>query len=133
MNSFSYLVAMPLELIVAGMSWQEHLKVRLVALVLNTLVGRPYGLWRHYVIQRTHTCADSHWFKKYWVDTLTFLSFQLPLYVANMIIGGASVMGIIKAGVSATILSGFLGRPYGLYSDAFRRLIGLRAELQGEK
>lgn len=125
MNTFSYAVAAPLELLIAGMSWQAHLQVRLVGLVLNSLIGRPYGLWRDAVFRRLAVGPDSGAWRRYYADSLVFLSFQLPLYVANMALGGADAAGIAKAAATAALLSGFLGRPYGLYLDFVRRLVGL--------
>lgn len=52
MNSFSWIIAIPIELILAGMSWQEHLKVRLLAVVFNTLIARPFGLYRNWIASR---------------------------------------------------------------------------------
>lgn len=125
MNTFSYAAAAPLELIIAGMSWQAHLQVRLVALVLNSVIGRPYGLWRDFVFQRFGVGAESGLWRNYLADTAVFLSFQLPLYVINMVLGGADAAGIMKAAATAALLSGFLGRPYGLYLDFVRQLVGL--------
>ncbi|MBI2381270.1 MAG: L-alanine exporter AlaE [Gammaproteobacteria bacterium] len=129
MNSFSYAVAAPIELLVAGLSFAEHLQVRAVALVLNTLIGRPYGLWRDWVLGRSATGPASSAWRRYWVDTLIFLSFQLPLYVSNMLLGGAQLDGILKAAATATLLSGFLGRPYGLYLEWFKNLVARRFPL----
>ncbi|NQD38097.1 L-alanine exporter AlaE [Permianibacter sp. IMCC34836] len=126
MNTFSYAVAAPLELIVADMSWQAHLKVRLMGLLINSLIGRPYGVWREYVVQRTGMNEASSALKRYWVDSLVFLSFQLPVYVTIMALGGADLAGILKAAGTASLLAGFLGRPYGIYLDFVRSLFGLK-------
>lgn len=126
MNTFSYAVAAPLELLIAGMSWQAHLKVRLMGLLVNSLIGRPYGLWREYLVRRTGMDAASSAMKRYWVDTLVFLSFQLPVYVTIMALGGADLNGIVKAAGTACLLAGFLGRPYGIYLDFVRSLFGMK-------
>nr|WP_256489510.1 L-alanine exporter AlaE [Pleionea sp. CnH1-48] len=133
MNSFSYIVALPIELIIAGMSWQEHLKVRLAALVLNTLVARPFGIWRDFVIKRFGIREDSRFIKVYLVDTLVFLSFQLPLYVGNMILGGADWGEIMKASVTVSLIAGLLGRPYGIYLDFIKRRVGLSIAFEKAK
>ncbi len=126
MNTFSYAVAAPLELWIAGMSWEAHLKVRLMGLLVNSLIGRPYGLWREFIVSRTGMTAQSSALTRYWVDSLVFLSFQLPVYVTIMALGGADWDGILKAAGTASLMAGFLGRPYGIYLDFVRSLVGLK-------
>lgn len=125
MNLFSYLVALPIELLIAGMSFKEHLQVRLVALLLNTVVARPFGLWRSYLVNKFGVTQNSGWLKTYLVDTLIFLSFQMPLYVGNLILGGADMMEILKATMTVSLIAGTLGRPYGIMLDWMRVRHGL--------
>jgi len=126
MNTFSYAVAAPIELLIAGMSFESHLNVRLVALVLNTMTARPYGLWREYLLQRFGVTSASARAFQYGVDTLIFISFQLPLYVCNMALGGATLSNIVKAAPTAALLSGFMGGPYGVYLDWVRAVLKLK-------
>lgn len=120
LNTFSYAVAVPIELWIAGMPLAAHLKVRLAALILNTLVARPYGIWRKKVLQYTRIDENSSRLHCYLADTLIFISFQLPLYCANMGLGGASLKSILTAVPAATLLAGFMGGPYGWYVDRIR-------------
>ncbi|HEX4909176.1 MAG TPA: L-alanine exporter AlaE [Permianibacter sp.] len=125
MNTFSYVVAAPLELWIAGMSWQAHLQARLIGLLINSIIGRPYGLWREFLVARTGLTEASSGSKKYAVETLIFLSFQLPVYVTILAISGADWDGIVHAAGTACLIAGFLGRPYGIYLDFVRRKVGL--------
>jgi hypothetical protein len=127
MNSFSYLVALPIEIVIAGMSWREHVQVRLVALLLNTLVARPFGLWRDWVFQRFAAQHSDGFLKLYLLDTTVFLSFQMPLYVGNLVLGGAGAAEIFKAALTVSLIAGLLGRPYGYYLDWLRTRAGLQA------
>lgn len=127
LNSFSYAVAFPIEILIAGMSWQEHLQVRLVALVLNTLVAGPFGWWRQYLFQRLNINSEDGRLRLYFADTLVFLSFQLPLYIGNMILGGAGLMEILKASLTVSVIAGCLGRPYGRYLDFLRARFKLQS------
>jgi len=131
MNTFSYVVAAPLELWIAGMSWHAHLQARLIGLLINSIIGRPYGLWREFVVTRTSTTEQSSVLKRYWVDTLVFLSFQLPVYVTILALSGADWNGILKAAGTASLLAGFLGRPYGIYLDFIRKIVGLKPMTAG--
>ncbi|GAA5524388.1 L-alanine exporter AlaE [Microbulbifer aestuariivivens] len=119
MNSFSWAVAIPIELLLAGLSLQEHLQVRVMALVFNTLIARPFGQYRLWVHRRLPGQGKLH---GYLVDTFVFLSFQLPLYTGNMLLGGADWLEIATASGTFMLLAGAMGRPYGLYLDWLRRL-----------
>ncbi|WP_226703698.1 L-alanine exporter AlaE [Microbulbifer elongatus] len=119
MNSFSWAIAIPIELLLAGMSWREHIQVRLLAVVFNTLIARPFSIYRNWVVARFGRGGALH---NYAVDTFVFLSFQLPLYTLNMILGGASWGEIATACITFVMIAGALGRPYGLYLDCLRRL-----------
>ena len=119
MNSFSWAIAIPIEVVLAGMSWQEHLKVRLLAVVFNTLIARPFSLYRLWVMERF---GGGGTLNAYLVDTFVFLSFQFPLYLSNMLLGGASWMEIATASITFMLIAGALGRPYGIYLDWLSRL-----------
>ncbi|MCO1334706.1 L-alanine exporter AlaE [Microbulbifer sp. OS29] len=119
MNSFSWAVAIPIELFLAGMSWSEHLKVRLMALVFNTLIARPFSVYRNWIVNRF---GGGGFINSYLVDTFVFLSFQFPLYMANMHLGGASWDEIATASITFMLIAGALGRPYGIYLDWVRRV-----------
>ena len=121
MNTFSYAVSVPIELLISGMSWNEHLKVRFVALLLNTLVARPFGLWRSFMSRKFGISDKSSFLRTYLADTFVFLSFQL---------GGAENNEIIKATLTITIIAGFLGRPYGIYLDLIRTKVGLISQYE---
>jgi len=125
LNVFSYLVALPIELVIADMSFNEHMQVRIVALLLNSVVARPFGVWRSYLIKVTGLTQQSGQLKTYLVDTLIFLSFQMPLYVGNLILGGADQAEIIKATITVSLIAGTLGRPYGMFLDWVRVKHGL--------
>lgn len=123
MNTFSWAIAIPIELVLAGMGWREHLQVRMLAVVFNTVIARPFSLYRNWVVARFGRGGGWH---NYAVDTFVFLSFQLPLYTLNMILGGASMTEIVTACATFLLIAGALGRPYGLYLDCLRGLWGKR-------
>ena len=133
MNSFSYIIAAPLELGIAGMDLSEHIQTRLAAAVTNTLTGRPYGIWRDWVLKKIGVNENSHWIKKYIGDTAAFAGFQLPLYWINMTIGGAEFDEIMKASTPITFMAGAMGGPYGIYLDRVRKSADLASEYLEEK
>lgn len=126
MNSFSYVVAFMIEIVIAQMSWDAHIKIRLIALVVNSVVARPYTLWRDYINERFNVAPEDSFAKRYLADSFVFLSFQLPIYVGSTILGGASSIEIIKAAITVTVLAGLLGKPYGMYLDWLTQKAGLQ-------
>jgi hypothetical protein len=127
MNSFSLAITMPGELIFARMSFPEYAKTRIAASIINTLTGRPYGIWRDYIFRVGQTTQASPWLRKYISDTLAFMSFQLPLYWISMTIGGARLKEMLMASLPITIIAGLTGRPYGFYLERVRSFFRIRS------
>lgn len=122
MNTFCLVINVPNELLVAHMALGTMLRTRALAVVTNTITGRPYGVWRDAVVVRV-TGDHSTPVKRYVGDTIAFLFFQLPLYWINMTFGGhATLRQMASASILVTLLAGLAGRPYGVYLDFVRRL-----------
>jgi hypothetical protein len=128
MNLFSFAITTPNELLIAGMDFDEFIKTRLASIVINTVTGRPYGVWRDSLLDRMGIGRDSHFAVKYLYDTLAFVSFQLPLYWLSMFIGGAELDEMVKASLPLIFISGMTGRPYGFFLDKFRFQCGLSSK-----
>lgn len=128
LNSYSWLLSIPIELWLAGMSLQEHLQVRMLAVLINTLIARPFTLYREQFLLHYRRLllgsASMNGLQAYLADTLVFISFQLPLYIANMWLGGADVPEIVAASGTFLLIAGAIGRPYGAYLDWLRRAFG---------
>ena len=125
MNIFSIVITTPNEILIAGMDFGEFIRTRIAAMVFNTLTGRPYGIWRDWLLRRIGLNANSSRVKKYFGDTLAFIGFQLPGYWACCLIGGAEVDEALKASVVLTIIAGLTGGPYGIWLEKFRLECGL--------
>ena len=125
MNAFSIAICTPNELLIAGMDFEEYIRTRLTALVLNTLTGRPYGVWRDWLIRKVKIRKESPLGMKYVGDTVAFIGFQLPLYWLSMTVGRAELTEMISASMTLTIIAGLTGRPYGVWLDKFRNECGL--------
>ena len=103
------------------MTLGTHLSARLVGLFIITSTARPFGIWRDYVFKKFKISDSDKGIKPYLVDTLAYLSFELPLYIINMSISGATLMQAIKAALIFCIIAGFVGRPYGIYRAFIRK------------
>ena len=110
------------ERFIAGMNWDQVLHARVLGAVLMVPVGRPYGVWRDYVLRQAK--AANRLSEILW-DSLALVSFQVPIYAAIIAVSGASGRGLWLGILGATVMMLVLGRPYGAFLNAVRRLFGL--------
>lgn len=116
------------ERFVAGMSWDEVFTARMIGAPLMVLTARPYGVWRNWILAKAD--PSSRW-GSVLADSFALLAFQVPIYVAIIVAGGARGVSIVLGTLGFAGLMLVLGRPYGLWLDLVRRLFGL--EGQGQK
>ncbi|WP_311892066.1 L-alanine exporter AlaE [Agrobacterium radiobacter] len=109
------------ERFIAGMSWEEVCNARLLGAVLMVPVARPYGLWRDWMMKRAGEATMSQLF---W-DSLSLMTFQVPIYAAIIAISGAEGGGLLSGILGAAVMMLVLGRPYGAFLNTVRRLFGL--------
>ncbi|MEM1267334.1 MAG: L-alanine exporter AlaE [Pseudomonadota bacterium] len=107
------------ELVIAGMTPGQVLAARRIMVPVMALTGRPYGLWRDWVMSRL---APSGRLASVLSETATFISFQGPVSVLTLILAGASLREILLATSPAMVLMVFVGRPFGLCLDLVRRV-----------
>ena len=60
-------------------------------------------------------------------DVIAFIMFQMPIYVATLLVAGAGREEVLAAVSSAIVLMITTSRPFGLFLDLARRLSGLPA------
>lgn len=130
-NTFSLMQTIPLELGIVGMTWLQFAKARAMGTIVNTFIGRPYGIYRDYIFRKTNTTQESSFGRRYLVDTIVSVTFQTPTYCGILALSGADSEQITKAAGTVTLLSGFLGRPYGVYLEAIRSSSGIGSKLEG--
>ncbi|MGX1307776.1 hypothetical protein AB7M35_002496 [Amorphus suaedae] len=110
------------ERFVAGLNWHEVATSRLIGAPLMVLTARPYGLWRDWVLARVH--PRRRW-SELLTDSVALLVFQVPIYVAIIIAGGAEGDAILRGALGFALLMFLLGRPYGAFLEFVRRRFGL--------
>lgn len=109
------------ERFIVGMTWEQVLHARLLGAALMIPVGRPYGVWRDFLMRR----AKPNRMSQLLYDSLALVSFQVPIYAAIIAISGASGRGLLLGVLSAAVMMLVLGRPYGAFLNSVRRLFGL--------
>lgn len=120
--SFTVVTGMFIEIVIVGMTLQQSLLSRIMCQPLNIAFGRIYGLYRDFIIAKV--CGNNKSYVKEVVgDILSYLTFQLPLYLVILIVIGMDIEGIITATVSQTIALVILGAPYGKWLSFVRKKI----------
>ena len=116
--TFSTVVAMAIEILIAGLTFGQSLQTRLVAIIPTVVAARPYGLFRDWVMR---TSGAKWWVTRALADIFAFTCFQVPIYAANLALSGATRPQIFAACTTLAIISGFVGWPYGLCLEFSRR------------
>ena len=109
------------ERLIAGMTWDQVLHARLIGAALMIPVGRPYGMWRDWMMGHAKETRAS---RLLW-DSLALMSFQVPIYAAIIAFSGATGDGLVFGVLGAAVMMLCLGRPYGAFLNGIRRLFGL--------
>jgi hypothetical protein len=71
-----------------------------------------------------HARSDNRLSQVLW-DSVALVSFQVPIYAAIIAVSGASGRGLWFGILGATVMMLVLGRPYGAFLNAVRKLFGL--------
>ena len=108
---------------IAGMGWDQVLHARMLGAGLMVLSGRPYGLWRDWIMGFANANRRS---QLLW-DSLALVSFQVPIYAGILAISGANAAEVLHGTVGVTVIMLTLGRPYGAFLNFVRARFGLPA------
>ena len=110
------------ERFVAGMDWDEVARARGIGAALMVLTARLYGLWRDWVLERF--AGEGRRSQLVW-DTIALIGFQVPVYAAILVAGGAEGVEVVQGCLGVTVIMLVSGRPYGLWLDRVRSWFGL--------
>jgi len=120
--TFALVVGMFIEVVVSGLTLEQSFQSRLLAIPLNVIVARPYGLYRDWLFSIINTENKGRIIDCI-IDIIAFLTFMIPQYIAVLWWVGAQADQILIACTSAIIMSVVVGRPYGLYLVFCRRIL----------
>jgi hypothetical protein len=118
---FSIAVGAFVELVITGLTVTQTIRIRAAAIPVSLLVGRPYGMYRDWILRRPGTW-DRTPLQTTLLDTFANLTFQVPLYVLILAFNGSTLRQIATAVGSILVIVGFSGRPYGNFLKGCRRL-----------
>ncbi|WAH51781.1 L-alanine exporter AlaE [Pseudescherichia vulneris] len=114
-------VNMLIEILLSGMTFEQSLSSRLVAIPVNIIIAWPYGLYRDAFMRLARRISPAGWVKNM-ADVLAYVTFQSPVYVAILLMVGADWHQIAAAVSSNIVISMVMGAAYGYFLDYCRRL-----------
>ena len=114
-------VNMMIEIFLSGMTFQQSLSSRLVAIPVNIIIAVPYGFYRDFAMRQARRISASGWMKNI-ADVVAYVTFQSPVYVAILLVVGADWHQIAAAVSSNIVVSMMMGAVYGYFLDYCRRL-----------
>lgn len=115
------IVNMLIEVFLSGMTFEQSLSSRLVAIPVNIIIAWPYGLYRDAIMRQARRLTPGGWMKNL-ADVLAYVSFQSPVYVVILLVVGANGQQIAAAVSSNIVISMMMGAVYGYFLDYCRRL-----------
>ncbi|HYC83178.1 MAG TPA: L-alanine exporter AlaE [Candidatus Paceibacterota bacterium] len=121
LNVFIIFTAFFVEVVFSGIAWSIFWKGRLIMIIPNTIVVDPYNRTRIWIGERLEGWRSEK-MRQIVRDTVTFVIYRVPLVFLVLSFLGAPRKEIISACVFATLISGFTGRPYGMFLDWMRRV-----------
>lgn len=114
-------VGMMIEVFISGLSFNQSLSSRLVAIPVNIVIAWPYGLYRDVFMNTARKLSPRSWVRNL-ADMLAYVTFQSPVYAAILFTVGADWHQIIAAVSSNMVVSMMMGAAYGYFLDFCRRL-----------
>ncbi|AGB77061.1 MULTISPECIES: L-alanine exporter AlaE [Pseudocitrobacter] len=114
-------VNMMIEIFLSGMTFEQSLSSRLLAVPVNIIIAWPYGIYRDAIMRQARRISPAGWVKNL-ADTLAYVTFQSPVYVIILLTIGADWHQIAAAVSSNIVVSMVMGAVYGYFLDFCRRL-----------
>ena len=124
LNIFIVLVAVIVEMVLSGISWSIFWRGRLVMILPNIITVEPYNLTRRWIGKKLTFRSQSA--KQIVRDTAVFVLFRVPLIFLVLLFLGTPMTKVLTACAAATLVSGFTGRPYGVFLDWMRKRFNMR-------
>ncbi|EHM50827.1 MAG: L-alanine exporter AlaE [Yokenella regensburgei] len=114
-------VNMLIEVFLSGMTFEQSLSSRLVAIPVNIIIAWPYGIYRDAFMRLTQRISPKGWVRNF-TDVLAYVTFQSPVYTVILLAVGADWHQIAAAVSSNIVVSMLMGAVYGYFLDYCRRL-----------
>lgn len=120
LNIFIVFTAFFVEVVFSGISLDVFWKGRLIMIIPNIITVEPYNKTRNFVGRKLGTWNHAQ-LHQIFRDTIVFVLYRVPLVFVVLLILDAPREKIITSCIVATLVSGFTGRPYGIFLDWMRK------------
>jgi hypothetical protein len=122
LNIFILCTAFFVEMVFSGIPWSIFWKGRLIMIIPNIITVEPYNFTRIWLGNKLGIWKSLalHLFVR---DSLVFVLYRVPLIFIVLMWLGTPLYNVISACIVATIVSGFTGRPYGIFLDWMRKVL----------
>ena len=87
----------------------------------NTLMVIPYARTRIFLDKKLSSFKNIK-IKNIIRDTIVFILYRVPLVFIVLYLLDVSINQILSACIISTLISGFTGRPYGIFLDRMRKI-----------
>lgn len=121
LNLFIICTAFFVEIVVSQIALTTFLWGRLIMIIPNTITVEPYNLTRIWIGKKLGTWKNQR-LQQITRDTLVFILYRVPLIFIVLSLLGTPMEKVISACITATLISGFTGRPYGIFLDWMRKM-----------
>jgi hypothetical protein len=89
-------------------------------IIPNILTVEPYNRTRVWIGQKLGTWKSEK-LQQIIRDTLVFIIYRVPLVFIVLTLLHTPIEKVVSACIVATLISGFTGRPYGIFLDWMRK------------
>lgn len=124
LNIFVLATAFIVEVVISQVAWSVFWKGRIIMILPNILTAQPYSTARIWLGEKLSGIQNIR-VRNILRDTIVFILFRVPLIFIVLLLLGAPTGKIISACIAATAISGFTGRPYGIFLDWIRKKFGV--------
>jgi len=121
LNIFIIFVAFFVEVVFSAIPWSIFWKGRLIMLIPNIITVEPYNSTRVWVGKKLGNWKSQK-FHQIIRDTLVFIIYRVPLVFIVLLLFGTPIHKVLSACVVSILVSGFTGRPYGIFLDWMRKM-----------
>lgn len=120
MVSYSIIIGMLMEVGIAGLTLEQSVRCRLQSLPIKVAQGRPYGLYRDWIVQ---VCGEANLKAG---EAFAYTSFQTLIYAVLLLINGVDSEQVLQCCLTRMAASLVTGRLYVPFLAACRRLFNVQ-------
>lgn len=124
LNIFIIFTAFFVEVVFSGISWDVFWYGRLIMIIPNIITVEPYNMTRIWIGGKLGIWKSDR-LHQIIRDTIVFILYRVPLIFIVLTLLGAPVHKVLTACMVAVLISGFTGRPYGIFLDWMRKVFGV--------